>query len=87
MTLAALSRAENTVCKSLADLEVLTFLTKERKFSSRFLFRAVLILSFLTFLIAERMIGMDGILAQVSSLDQALLLKLSASQISSVDLH
>lgn len=60
-TLAALSRAEKTACKSLAALVVLTFLIKDFKAFSRFLLRAVLILSFLTFLIAERMIGMGGI--------------------------
>lgn len=62
LTLAALSKAEKTVCKSLADFEALTFLINDFKPISRFLFRAVLTLSFLTFLIADRIIGMVGIL-------------------------
>ena len=61
-TLTALSKAENTFCKSLVVFEVLTFLIKDFKFSSRFLLRAVLVLSFLTFLIADLIIGTEGIL-------------------------
>lgn len=62
LTLAALSKAEKTACKSLAPFEALAFLIKDFKFNSRFLFRAVLTLSFLTFLIADLIIGMGGIL-------------------------
>jgi len=62
LTLAALSRAEKTACKSLADFEILTFLIKDFKPIARFLFRAVLTLSFLTFLIADLMIGIWEIL-------------------------
>lgn len=61
-TLEALSKAENAFCKSLADFEVLTFLIKDFKFSSCFLLRAVLVLSFLTFLIADLIIGTGAIL-------------------------
>lgn len=57
LTLAALSRAEKVACKSLADLETLAFFIKDFKLNSLFLLRAVLNLSFLTFLIAERIIG------------------------------
>ncbi len=60
-TLAALSRAEKAAVKSLAVLLALTFLTNDFRAISRFLLRVVLTLSFLTFLIAERMIGMGGI--------------------------
>lgn len=62
-TLAALSRAEKAACKFLALLSFLAFLTKAFKEISRFLLRAVLTLSFLTFLIAERMIGMADMLS------------------------
>ena len=52
-TLAALSRAEKASVKSLAALLTLTFLTKDFKVISRFLLRAVLTLSFRTFLMAD----------------------------------
>ncbi len=52
-TLAALSKAEKAAVKSLAALLVLAFLTKDFKASSRFLLRAVLSLSFRTFLMAD----------------------------------
>lgn len=57
-TLAALSKAEKAAVKSLAALEALAFLIKDFKVVSRFLLRAVLPLSFRTFLIADLMIGM-----------------------------
>lgn len=62
-TLAALSKAEKADCKLLAVLDTLAFLIKDFKISSLFLLRAVLTLSFLTFLIAERMIGMADMLS------------------------
>lgn len=62
-TLVALSKAENAACKSFAALVVLTFLIKDFKFVSRFSLRAVLVLSFRTFLMAERIIGMAVMLS------------------------
>lgn len=62
-TLAALSRAEKASVKSLAALLVLAFLTKDFKVISRFLLRAVLILSFLTFFMADLMIGMGSMVS------------------------
>lgn len=62
-TLAALSKAENAACKSLASFEVLAFLTKDFRLNSRFLLRAVLVLSFLTFLIADLIIGTGGMVS------------------------
>jgi len=59
-TLAALSKAEKAAVKSLADLLILAFLTKDFKVVSRFLLRAVLSLSLRTFFIADLMIGMGG---------------------------
>lgn len=59
-TLAALSRAENAACKSLVFFETLAILTKDFKTKPLFLLRAVLTLSFLTFLIADFMIGTQG---------------------------
>lgn len=59
-TLAALSKAENAACKSLVFFEALAFLTKAFKANPLFLLRAVLVLSFLTFLIADFMIGTQG---------------------------
>ena len=56
-TLAALSSAEKAACKFLGVLETLAFLIADFKAVSRFLFRAVLVLSFLTFLMAERITG------------------------------
>lgn len=64
LTLAALSKAENAAWISLADFEVLAFLTKDLKLASLFLFLRVLVLSFLTFLIADFMIGMGGMVSQ-----------------------
>lgn len=63
LTLAALSKLEKTACKSLGDLLVRAFLTADFKLSSLFLFLAVLTLSFLTFFIADLMIGMVCIVA------------------------
>lgn len=60
LTLAALSKAENAAWISLTALVVLTLLIKIFKASSLFLFLAVLSLSFLTFLMADWMIGMGG---------------------------
>lgn len=60
LTLAALSKAENTACKSLSDLVVRLFLIRDFKILSRLLLRAVLTLSFLTFFIADLMIGMGA---------------------------
>lgn len=57
-TLAALSKAEKAARRSLAVLLALAFLTRDFKAISRFLLRAVLALSFLTFFMADRMIGM-----------------------------
>lgn len=54
----ALSSAEKTACKSLAPLVDLAFLIKDFKALERFLLRAVLNLSFLTFFMADLMIGM-----------------------------
>lgn len=71
LTLAALSRAEKTARKSLADFETLTFFIKDFKPISRFLFRAVLTLSFLTFLIADFIIGMLVILTGSMALFKA----------------
>jgi len=62
-TLAALSKAEKAACKSLAVLLTLAFLTKDFKAISRFLLRDDLTLSFLTFLIADRMIGMGSMVS------------------------
>lgn len=58
-TLAALSKAEKAACRSLAVLLALAFLTKDFKASSRFLLRAVLTLSFLTFFMADLIIGIS----------------------------
>lgn len=73
-TLVALSKAEKTACKSFVALLVLTFLIADFKASSRFLLRAVRVLSFRTFLIADRMIGMLGIVSQASIIKQVYLL-------------
>lgn len=62
-TLAALSKAEKAACISLAALDALAFFTKDFKTVSRFLLRAVLSLSFLTFLIADLIIGMAAMLS------------------------
>ncbi len=62
-TLAALSSTEKAACRSLAFFEVLTFLIKALRVSARFLLRAVLVLSFLTFLIADRIIGMASMVS------------------------
>ncbi len=62
-TLAALSKAENTACKSFAVFPVRAFLTSDFKLSSLLLLRAVLVLSFRTFLIADLMIGMGGMVS------------------------
>lgn len=86
MVLAALSKAEKTACKSLADLEVLAFLIRDFKTVDLFLLRAVLTLSFLTFLIAERIIGMDGILTGYPSLFK-FMVKLSAGKTTTIALH
>lgn len=57
-TLAALSKAEKTAFKFVAVFSRRAFLIKAFKAISRFLFRAVLSLSFLTFLMADLMSGM-----------------------------
>jgi len=56
-TLTALSKAEKAACKSFASFVPLTFLIADFSETSLFLLRAVLTLSFLTFLIALLMIG------------------------------
>ena len=86
LTLAALSKAEKTACKFLADLVVLAFLIKESSLDSLCLFLAALILSFLTFLIADRMIGMDGILTGSPALFK-FVVKLSAGKTYIIALH
>ena len=53
----ALSKAEKAAVRSEAFLLILTFLIDALTESSRFLLRAVLILSFLTFFIADFIIG------------------------------
>lgn len=78
LTLAALSKAENTACKSLADLLVRLFLIRDFKAPFRLLLRAVLTLSFLTFLIADLIIGMGANINMLSGFVQALMLKLKA---------
>lgn len=64
LTLTALSRAENAAWISLGALETLAFLSNDLKPASLFLFLAVLNLSFRTFLIADFMIGMGGMVSQ-----------------------
>ncbi len=63
LTLAALSKAEYTACKVRADLVVRAFLIKAFKLSFLFLLRTVLTLSFLTFLIADLITGMPGMVS------------------------
>ena len=67
LVLAALSRAEKTADKFLADLAALAFFIKALKVSSRFLLRAVLNLSFLTFFIADLIIGISLLRASTRS--------------------
>ena len=59
-TLTALSKAEKALLSAAGVLSFLAFLTKVFKTAPRFSLRAVLFLSFLTFLIADLMIGMFG---------------------------
>lgn len=78
LTLTALSKAEKTADKFFASG---LFRAVFRSFLTTFvlaLFRAVLVLSFLTFLMADLMIGMDSMVAQALAFAQAPLLQLKS---------
>lgn len=75
LTLAALSKAEKAACKFLATGFLRVVLINFFKTTSRFRFRAVLILSFLTFFNADFMMGMVGMVTQTIALMQEILLQ------------